>query len=277
MSRAAGKSGLPVPVTVDSCAHIGEQHRGRVVVAGSYGGYFNAYNASRHFVRGLIMSDAGVGIGGAGIAALPDLDRIGLAAATADAATCRIGDGADMLARGTTSHVNPTAAAIGCRPGQSLRACAALMETAAIATERLPPPPEVGRFMVEEGRCQIVCADSLIMLRPEDRGRIMVTGSHAALPHGMPDHLVAADVAAIFLSDGGIGLEDAGIARLTLLDARAIPAAAVSVWSAAIGDSRALLATGVLSRVNRTAAALGMCSGQTVRQAVQFVAVNRRR
>ncbi|MGA8399474.1 MAG: hypothetical protein WB697_06265, partial [Stellaceae bacterium] len=77
-------------------------------------------------MRAVIMNDAGIGKDDAGIVGLEFLDRITMAAATADAQTCHIGDGDHMLAHGVISHVNKTAAAVGCKVGQRVRECAEL-------------------------------------------------------------------------------------------------------------------------------------------------------
>jgi hypothetical protein len=74
---------------------------------------------------------------------------------------------------------------------------------------------------------------------------------------GKPDGLIAPAVRAIFFSDAGVGMDQAGVARLALLDERSIPSATAAADSAAIGDSRAIHADGVLSFVNVAAAALG--------------------
>ena len=57
----------------------------------------------------------------AGISRLPKLDEMGVAAATVDARTARIGDARSMLASGIVSHANRLAVAEGVRPGMALR------------------------------------------------------------------------------------------------------------------------------------------------------------
>jgi hypothetical protein len=71
--------------------------------------------------------------------------------------------------------------------------------------------------------------------------------------------------AAVF-NDAGIGKDDAGIARLPALDDRGIAAFTVAASSARIGDARSTLCDGVISRVNRTAAARGARIGQHTRE-----------
>jgi len=221
------------------------------------------------------MNDAGVGKDDAGIVGLEFLDRIGVAAATADAQTCHIGDGDHMLAHGVISHVNQAAAALGCQVGQSVRDCAERMRAAAIPTQLPPPISDGNRHILRDnpGEPRLVCADSIGMIVPEDAGQIVVTASHGAVATGRPDTAVAPDVLACFFSDGGAGggMDGAGIARLVPLDARGIPAAAISADSAPIGDARALYHDGVLSHVNQAAARLGAHPGMTLRAFVDVL------
>jgi hypothetical protein len=246
-------------VTVASCSNVRAEHRAQVVVSGSYGGRYNAFNAAKWPVRAVIMNDAGIGKDNAGIVGLEFLDRIGMAAATADAQTCHIGDGDHMLAHGVVSHVNRTAAALACAPGQSVRACAERMRAAAVPTIAPPAITEGARFVLRDvpGEPALVCADSIGMLQPDDVGRIVVTASHGALSGGRPDNVVPQGIHAIFFSDAGGGMDGAGIARLADLERRGIVAAAISADSAPIGDSRALYRDGILSYVNGPAAQRG--------------------
>lgn len=132
-------------LTVGCCSNVCAEHRSHVVVSGSYGGRYNAFNAAKWSVRAVIMNDAGIGKDKAGIVGLDFLDQISLAAATADAWTCHIGDGDHMLAHGIISYVNRTAAALGCTPGQSVRNCAERMLTATVPTVVPPPITEAMR------------------------------------------------------------------------------------------------------------------------------------
>ena len=259
-------------VTASSSATAPESCRGNVLVSGSYGGEYNAFHAAKRPLRGVILNDAGVGKDGAGISGLAYLDRIGLPAATADARTCHIGDGDDMLAHGVISHVNAAAARLGCAAGQSVRACAEAMARGPV-TDATPPEIAGGkRHVVHEAPGpRVVCLDAAPMLEPADAGAIVITGSHAALFRGRPDDVVKPDVAAIFFSDGGVGKDQAGITRLRLLDERGIPAGAASADSAPIGYARAIYADGVLSHVNATAAGRGIVPGMTVRAAVDLL------
>ena len=249
----------PVIATVPSCSNLTAAHAGGVIVSGSYGGKYNAFNAAKWGIRGVIMNDAGIGAADAGIIGLSYLDTIGLAAATVDAQTCHIGDGDHTLANGVISHVNRAAATLGCAPGQSVSTCAELMRSALVP--RLAPPSitDGTRIVVREvpGEPVLVCADSVGMLRPDDDGRIVITASHAALPGGRPDTLVPQGIHAVFFSDAGVGLDGAGIARLKHLEGLGIIAGTTSADSAPIGDSQALYRDGVLSHLTSAAAEAG--------------------
>lgn len=260
-------------MTVASCSFVRDEHRSHVVVSGSYGGRYNAFNAAKWGVRGVIMNDAGIGKNNAGIRGLEYLDQINLAAATADAQTCHIGDGDHMLEHGIISHVNRAAAVRGCRPGQSVRECAELMRSAKVPATTPPSITEGARFVVRDvaGEPRVICADSIGMLQPDDAGQIAITASHGALSGGRPDNVVPRDIYAVFFSDAGGGMDGAGIARLADLDQKGIAGGTTSADSAPIGDSRALYRDGVLSYVNAVAAKLGGQVGMPLKEFVDLL------
>lgn len=272
----------PVKIlTVASCSNCRAEHGGHVVVSGSYGGRYNAYNAAKWGVRGVVMNDAGIGKDNAGICGLDFLDQIDLAAATADARTCHIGDGEHMLAHGVISHVNRTAAMLGCEPGQTVVECAERMRAGSPPSAAPPPITEGARFVMREGAGEpsVICADSVGMLQPEDAGRIVITASHGALSGGRPDNVVPPQIYAVFFSDAGKGggMDGAGIARLADLDAKGVIAGTTSADSASIGDARALYRDGVLSHVNRPAERAGGRVGMRLSEFVDLLIAARKR
>jgi len=258
-------------VTVSASSQVKAEDRGQVIVSGSYGGEYNAWHAGKWGIRGVILNDAGIGRNDAGIRGLPYLDQIGLAAATADANTCHIADGEHMLAHGIISHVNRAAAALGCKAGDTVRACAERMRSARIAEGTLPPIAGGKRYTIRDnpGEPKVICLDAAPMLQPEDAGAIAVTGSHAALFRGKPDGVISVDLKAVFFSDGGVGMDGAGITRLADLDARGMPAGAAAAASASIGDSRSIYNEGILSHVNASAAARGARPGMAVKAFIE--------
>jgi len=74
-------------------------------------------------------------------------------------------------------------------------------------------------------------------------------------------------VAAIY-NDADFGIEDAGIARLAVLEARGIAGACVSAWSARIGDAQSTYRDGFVSAINARAAACGAEIGISAKELV---------
>ena len=260
-------------LTFPSSASATPDSVGNVIVSGSYGGEYNAYHAAKWKIRGVVLNDCGVGKGNAGIKGLPYLDRIGLAAATADAWTCHIADGEHMLAHGKISHVNESAARLGCRVGQSVAECAELM-THGPVIEAAPPEIAGGkRYVLRDvpGEPKVLALDAAPMLTAKDAGAIAITGSHAALFRGQPDNVIGPQLLAVFFNDAGVGLDQAGITRLPTLDERHMAAATVSAASAPIGDARAGYNEGIISHLNKTALAMGGGVGQPLKAFVDHI------
>ena len=104
--RRAGDP-MPAPIVIaDSITRIGPRAAGAVVVNASHGGIYAAYLAAKLHAAAAIFNDAGVGRDRAGIGGLDYLQELGIAAATVGHDTARIGDGADMMARGVITHAN---------------------------------------------------------------------------------------------------------------------------------------------------------------------------
>ncbi len=244
--------------------------RGRHVVVGSHGGPITARYALSCGVASVIFHDAGVGLDDAGVRSLILLQAAGVPAAAVAHDSARIGDPLDMLARGRVSRLNRAANDLGAqadRPvGQiaALFACAPMRDAPTVAQAAFV----AGRFPLDAG---VVGLDSASDLAAVDDGLIVVTGSHG----GLPGHDVARAAKArprfISFNDAGRGIDDAGVARLAVLDAQEIAAVAVDAWSARIGDARSSWETGVVSAVNATAAALGVTEGMALRAAVDAV------
>ncbi len=254
----------PILVT-DSITKLGAGAAGGVAVAASHGGLYAAYLAARSGLRGVVLNDAGVGLDKAGIAGLAYLDGLGMAAATVDCRSARIGDGHDMMARGTISHVNAAAALAGCKVGEACAECAERMRGAPLAKGE-PPAYAEARFLLrrEPGEPPVWGLDSNSLAEPEDAGAILVTGSHGGLLGGKPQSAIRVQALAAVYNDAGIGIDRAGVSRLPALDARGIAAATVAAATARIGDARSAWATGRLSQVNARAAALGARIGMSV-------------
>jgi hypothetical protein len=254
----------------DSVTTLDATTAGRVVVADSHCGVYAAYLAARAGARAVVLNDASVGKDRAGIGGLSWLAGFGLPAAAVDYASARIGDGADMLARGVISHVNAVASDLGCRPGQSAAECAALLQARAPRAAATIPAEEERRYALQPARAGAIATaiaiwaiDSISLARPGDDFAILVTGSHGGLLGGDPATALACDALAAVFNDAGGGIDGAGYTRLPALDARRIAGATVAASSARIGDGRSTWNDGIVSRVNATAAGLGARAGMT--------------
>lgn len=262
---------------VDSITRLDAGHRGGVVVAGSHGGLYCGWLASAAGVRAVVLNDAGVGLEAAGVAALAQLDTVGIAAVTVAHDSARIGDGADMLRRGRVSRVNATAAALECRVGVGLRACVESLRRASLPTGVLPSLTE-GRFVLADRASfgiEVIGVDSASLVQACDGDRIVVTGSHGGLLGGKPQSAIRHPCLAAAFNDAGGGADDAGYGRLPVLDEMGIPAVTVSHMSARIGDARSSWATGLVSAVNKLAWRAAVRKGVTLQSAVRSLTLAR--
>lgn len=246
-------------VTADSVTEL-PPVAGRVLVTGSHGGRVAAHYAAKAAVRAVIFHDAGLGPDEAGVAGLALLESAGIAAAAVGHASARIGDGADVLARGVVSRCNAPAARCGVRIGQRCHDAAVRLCTAPLSGSELPPQEE-GRYALADG---VVGCDSIGQLVAGDAGRVLVIGSHASLHGGRPESALPIVAAlAVFHTGGG------NCSRLPVLDSRGVPAAAVEGSSARIGDARSLWESGILAVANGAAGRAGVAAGMSVQAAVR--------
>lgn len=256
----------------DSITKLEDADEGTVVIAASHGGLFCGYCAAKGGVRGVILSDAGIGLERAGIASLEYLDALGIPAATVDYRSARIGDGADLAHRGRISFCNDTARGFGCAPEQSARECAERMRAAKISRRDAPVYREARTLLLERPRQPKVWGlDSNSLVQPGDIGTIVVTGSHGGILGGKPETALKIDAIAAVYNDAGVGIDDAGISRLPALEKRGIAAVTVDVQTARIGDARSTWETGKISHLNSLAQAYGGRAGMTVPAWVEWI------
>jgi hypothetical protein len=128
------------------------------------------------------------------------------------------------------------------------------------------PCGETRRALEEPGwRRRIVLIDSASLIKPEDKGQIIVTASHGALVGGNPTMALQVDGFAGVFHDAGVGIEGVGITRLPALDGRGIAGLTVSAASARIGDAQSVYEDGVISYANATAERLGATPGEPLK------------
>ena len=240
-----------VPVLVfDSVTKLPPESDGAVVIGGSHAAVYAAYMSAKFGCRAAIHHDAGIGKDEAGVSGLAYADKLGMAMAAVATASARIGDGADLEARGLISRANGLATACGVIAGMSAREAAELLKRAPWP-HTMPPAKGESRYVIEDA----VCADSATLLVPEDRGRIVATGSHGALN----SYRATAPFRPMLLmfNDAGFGADRGGVLALPELDKEEIAAIAVAAQSARIGDGRSTLQAGTISDANAAAYRLG--------------------
>ncbi|MCC2674428.1 MAG: hypothetical protein K0R58_1375 [Ramlibacter sp.] len=257
-------------VAVPTVTKLGPETAGSVLIGGSHAAVFTTYLALKAGPRAAIQHDAAFGRDRAGIAGMAWAEQFGFAMAAVDARTARIGNGADMLERGTISAVNQPAAACKVEVGMSCREAADLLRAATPPTHMPAPMLETRSEATLPGGKVVVMVDSVALAREGDKGGIVLTGSHG----GTPSDGYAAKVGMqlVMFNDAGFGADYAGIAALPLLDQKGIAAATVSAFTARIGDGRSTYADGIISAANARALALGAVVGMPAKDFVAAVA-----
>jgi hypothetical protein len=240
-----------------------------VVVAGSFAGATALGFVLERGVRAVIAHEAGVGRDAAGISGLPLADRLGIPAAAVATMSARIGDGASLMDDGVINHVNPTAAALGVKPGLAARDAARLMLAAPPGRPGGPLLDRVPRVVVATDHGRMVLTGSMSFCDARYRGDVLCAGSHGGRVNVRP--VLAIRPRGALFNDGGMARERSGVNGLPALDTAGIAAAAVAAESARIGDPDSMWATGVLSAVNDAARARGVQVGQTVQQAARLL------
>lgn len=244
---------------------------GATIIAGSHGGISSARYAAQLGSTGVVFNDAGIGKDEAGIESLPYLDEIGCPAATVDYRTARIGDGVDMAKHGSIRHVNDTAADAGCSNDQTVLDCVVTMNDADIDSVAVDVSTELFEEQRLGGAMPVWLLDSIGQVSETHEGAIVIAGSHGERLAGEKRSYIATEIAGLTVFDAGVGKDGAGTSRLKTMADRGVPAAAVDVNTARIGDARSAWNDGVLSHVNDRGEAVGVSVGDTPRDFVEKV------
>jgi len=124
---------------------------------------------------------------------------------------------------------------------------------------------EVHKVVRESGGLRIVIADSATSITEDNKNDIVVDASHCGA--NIADYVLKGGARGMIGNDAGIGLENAGIGSLAILDKKGIPAAAVASKSAEIGVGTSTYQEGVISVANETAKKMGVAVGMTAKEA----------
>ena len=121
-------------------------------------------------------------------------------------------------------------------------------------------------------RRRIVLIDSASLVKPEDAGQIVITGSHGGLIGGDARFALQVDAVVAAFNDAGVGPDACGRTRLPALDTRGVAAVTVAHTSARIGDARSTYHDGVVSAANVMALRLGARVGIPVQAFIDAAA-----
>jgi hypothetical protein len=179
-----------------------------------------------------------------------------------------------MMARGVISRVNVLAGRLGAKEGMRCAEAAELLAqapTPAVVPEKLSEAD--GRWLAKTGAAgmKVWALDSNSLMRPDDAGQIVLTGSHGGLVGGNPESALRVRAHAAVFNDAGICPDGSSTSRLAVLDQWGVAAALVSASSARISDGRSSYNDGILSMVNERAQAVGVRVGMSAREFCDLV------
>lgn len=109
----------------------------------------------------------------------------------------------------------------------------------------------------------LLVVDSITEAVGSCNGLVVVSGSHGGISAGR--FALQGRVLLAVFNDAGVGLDQAGIAALNLMQAEGVAACTVSHLSARIGDGNSTLDTGIISHVNTYAEQMGAKPGAALR------------
>ena len=124
--------------------------------------------------------------------------------------------------------------------------------------------------VANHGLPRLVQVDSITQLGANSAGSVIVSGSHGGV-YSANVALVWGVRAAIF-HDAGVGLGNAGIAGLDVLQMFSVPGAAVLSKTALIGDVSGIVLNGIIGHVNDAARDLGCIEGMSILEAGEKMA-----
>ncbi len=120
------------------------------------------------------------------------------------------------------------------------------------------------KTMLDGPKGRVVIMDSITKVTPEDAGAIVLSASHGGTSSG--EFALEVPLKLVLFNDAGVGKNKAGIAALDMLARRGVAGATIGHESGMIGDSQDMWDHGVVSHVNKQAAAMGLAAGQNFKE-----------
>jgi len=119
---------------------------------------------------------------------------------------------------------------------------------------------------------RLIIVDSLSEVKKAEKGDVIVCGSHGG--KSVADYIInnnLFEIGGLIVNDAGIGKNEAGIFALKYLEKYNIPVAAVSHYSAKIGDGEDVYENGIISKVNSIALDKGVRIGMKAKEAAYIL------
>jgi hypothetical protein len=243
---------------------------GDVVAVGSYCGTPILALLFSRGVKAVIATDAGIGKDDAGISGLYKGEEIGVPVASVAAMSAETTNGRSTLL-GVISRANAQARALGIEIGQ-------LAYEAAMRLAKAPPgkavPMQAGietpPVVVEETpKGRIWAGAGSLSFKEKIPNDVFCSGANSSRVFAQGTLNIAAKGA--IANDAGIAKNQTAVEGVKILGERGIPAAAVSVMSARLGEGLSTWNDGVVSVVNPVAAARGIEVGMTAKDAARLM------
>lgn len=230
-------------------------------------------------VKAVFLNNAGIGKHQAGISGLPYYAADGILACAVDNYSAEIGVAADTWASGIISHTNSLAEEVGIRVGDSVQNAVAkilpvINQLTSIQKTTTAEPSGVNKnhrklFQIEIAGKTITVADSITFLTEENKGDVLVCGSHGGVSAG--HYAQKHQLKAVFFNDAGIGKNNAGIKSLESLSDAGILACTVDCMSAEIFNGQDALENGIISVCNQLAISRNIRVNMTVKEAIKHI------
>jgi hypothetical protein len=258
-------------MAMDSAYDVDARNRGRdVCVNSSYCGVLPARFIGEHLPRGAIGMDCGIGPEGSAIAGLWYLEALGVPTAVADVMTAHLGNGVHLYEHGVVSFANQPASDCGVAPGMTVKdAALVLLENDPIDAAAAEITNRTVMETAPDGRA-VIAADSIAFGTDEDTDRnVLVTAGHtgrSAVPY-----LRRCRPWGFVCSDGGRGMDDSGMAGLTIVEVDGMAGATADARLARMGSGLSHYHDGVISAANGPARERGVEIDMPVPQAAHLL------
>lgn len=268
-------------ILLDSLGDLQPYNTSPVLVCASHCGDNGTFarKLKKGGVKAVFLNNAGIGKHQAGISGLPYYASEGILACAVDNYSAEIGVAADTWACGIISHTNSLADEAGIRPGDSVQNAVAkilpvINQLTSIQNTTIVESSSLNKnhqklFQIKIAGKTITVADSITFLTEENKGDVLVCGSHGGVSAG--HYAQKHQLKAVFFNDAGIGKNNAGIKSLESLSDTGIPACTVDCMSAEIFNGQDVLKNGIISVCNQLAISRNIRVNMTVREALKLI------